>query len=221
MSSQACIRCGTQTTPLWRPEVLAGPKVLCNACGVRALYSSKQRGSRDVTTANNNQTEQYRIAADPSPEHTAQQHVWQSNKRQRTDSSTKLDVRVTTAQKPFFSLVYSYDSPGQNVISWRVTDLSIDDAREFTDPMHAQEFIDECWLFIRAHVRWGHTARVLVKHSCMCVHLRKCVTAWGRVCGVILTICLLCFSQKHSSAAMQAKEHASLRPVTSGHVQFE
>mmetsp|Transcript_21567 Transcript_21567/g.51486 ORF Transcript_21567/g.51486 Transcript_21567/m.51486 type:complete len:442 (-) Transcript_21567:388-1713(-) len=47
MSGQACLNCGTTSTPLWRggPQ---GPKTLCNACGVRYMKSNKRPRERQV-----------------------------------------------------------------------------------------------------------------------------------------------------------------------------
>ena len=42
-ASQECIRCGAKSSPQWQPEVLAGRKVLFNACGVKLLYSHKAK----------------------------------------------------------------------------------------------------------------------------------------------------------------------------------
>jgi len=39
---QQCTQCGTQATPVWRAGP-AGPKTLCNACGVRYMKQGKKR----------------------------------------------------------------------------------------------------------------------------------------------------------------------------------
>ncbi|KAK9821779.1 hypothetical protein WJX81_001398 [Elliptochloris bilobata] len=38
--NKRCLQCGTQETPLWRPGP-AGPKTLCNACGVRYMKARR------------------------------------------------------------------------------------------------------------------------------------------------------------------------------------
>lgn len=37
-----CLQCGTQVTPVWRAGP-AGPKTLCNACGVRYMKTAKRK----------------------------------------------------------------------------------------------------------------------------------------------------------------------------------
>eukprot|EP00180_Rhodochaete_pulchella_P000308 Plantae.Rhodophyta-Rhodochaete_pulchella.ctg12151.p1 GENE.Plantae.Rhodophyta-Rhodochaete_pulchella.ctg12151~~Plantae.Rhodophyta-Rhodochaete_pulchella.ctg12151.p1 ORF type:complete len:183 (-),score=19.05 Plantae.Rhodophyta-Rhodochaete_pulchella.ctg12151:612-1160(-) len=46
-----CVQCGVTETPLWRSGP-AGPKTLCNACGVRFKKTGKLVSSRDETRTN-------------------------------------------------------------------------------------------------------------------------------------------------------------------------
>lgn len=64
------------------------------------------------------------------------------------------DLSVTPAQADFIKVERSHDASGKRITTWTVTDCSIDDTRQFSQAMHAQAFIDECWLFISADNRW-------------------------------------------------------------------
>lgn len=144
---QRCLGCGTTTTPLWRPAVLAGPKVLCNACGVRALYSSRHR-LQNIEKAKARQPNGSK-AAPAGHKQASQKHAWQSNKRRRMSAQFD-DVVLTSAQAQTIKVKRHYGTSKQQIVRWNVTDSSINDTRDFDQAMHAQAFIDECWLFVLA-----------------------------------------------------------------------
>ena len=147
---------------MWRPEVLAGPKVLCNACGVKALYSYRSR-VQAVSKSKATQKQHGSKAAGPQNQ-PAHLDAWQSNKRRRVLSSDIEDICVTPAQAHFIKVERSHDAEGKRVATWTVTDCSIGDTRQFSQAMHAQAFIDECWLFISADNRWLFTS--FAAHAC-------------------------------------------------------
>ena len=136
--------------------------MLCNACGVKALYSYR---SRVQAVPKSKATKQQQGSKAPGPEkQPAQQDAWQSNKRRRVLSSDVDDLSVTSAQADFIKVERSHDPSGKRITTWTVTDCSIDDTRQFSQAMHGQAFIDECWLFISADNRWPFTT--LAAYAC-------------------------------------------------------
>ena len=169
---QACIRCGATSTPLWRPEVLAGPKVLCNACGVKVLYPIKAKRAKpdDFPAASGHQSHSGRAAkrsheqsaSVSNTERSRSQHgnhhdsnpvsIPDKSKRQKIQS-TAGDVMLSPAQTQYVEVERKYDASGSNIVRWIITDSTIDDTRDFDNVIHAQAFIDECWAFISTDFR--------------------------------------------------------------------
>ncbi len=178
--SQACIRCGATSTPLWRPEVLSGPKVLCNACGVRVLYPIKSRrpksdaalappphhshlnGSAQHFPQQKNGFQSTKRPRTHAEDNTRQQtpfaHI---SKRQRIASVGSGDVKLSPTQKQYLEVQRHFDSSSRKVVEWTITDCTIDDARDFQQLTHAQAFIDECWAFISADLRYAAVSTIL------------------------------------------------------------
>lgn len=174
-SAQACIRCGTTSTPLWRPEVLSGPKVLCNACGVKVLYPLKtrrpktdtlqspdalqrshQHGSGKKSASHENGLNGFHGAKRPrsyAEEGSSRQQApfAAANKRQRT-APIEGDIKLSPTQKQYFAVQRHFDAKG-HAIEWTVADCTIDDSRDFQQLKHAQAFVDECWAFISVDLR--------------------------------------------------------------------
>ena len=170
MYTQACIRCGKTSTPLWRPEVLSGPKVLCNACGVKVLYPlqarrpktdtlqspdalqrSHQHGSAKNSASHKNGLNALHSAKRPRSHAEEGSSRQQANKRQRT-APVEGDIKLSPTQKPYFAVQRHFDATG-HVIEWTVTDCTINDSRDFQQLKHAQAFVDECWAFISVALR--------------------------------------------------------------------
>jgi len=173
--AQACIRCGTTSTPLWRPEVLSGPKVLCNACGVKVLYPLKarrpktdtslssdalqrphQHGSPKNPASHENGLNGFHSAKRPrsyAEEGSSRQQApfAAANKRQRT-APIEGDIKLSPTQKQYLAVQRHFDAKG-HVVEWTVTDCTIDDSRDFQQLKHAQAFVDECWAFISVDLR--------------------------------------------------------------------
>ena len=169
---QACIRCGATSTPLWRPEVLAGPEVLCNACGVKVLYPIKaQRATPDDFSAaaghhthsfsEEKQSHQQSASASYNERSKSRSgnhedrnaaSIPDKNKRQKTHS-TAVDVMLSPAQKEYVEVKRQYNFSGSSIVRWNITDCTIDDTRDFDNVVHAQAFIDECWAFISMDFR--------------------------------------------------------------------
>ena len=168
--AQACIRCGTTSTPLWRPEVLSGPKVLCNACGVKVLYPLKarrpkpdtlqspdasqrshQHGSAKKSASHENGLNGFHTAKRPRSFAEEGSSRQQTNKRQRT-APIEGDIKLSPTQTPYFAVQRHFDAEG-HVVEWTVTDCTINDSRDFQQLKHAQAFVDECWAFISVDLR--------------------------------------------------------------------
>lgn len=174
MYFQACIRCGATSTPLWRPEVLAGPKVLCNACGVKVLYPIKAKKPKPDNgfsmaaqhpAASNKLPQQLLQLSASMPSHklprsqfdggggSKRESLPASSKRQKVHPPAMADVRLSPAQKQHIEVERQFDSSGSKIIRWIITDCTINDTRDFDQLTHAQAFIDECWMFISAELR--------------------------------------------------------------------
>ena len=169
---QACSRCGATSTSLWHPEVLAGPKVLCNACGVKVLYPIKAKRAKptDYSAAARHQSysgsaakrSHQQSASVSNNERSESQHgnhedsnhisIPDKSKRHKTHS-TAGDVMLSPAQKQYMEVERQYNSSGSNIVRWIISDCTIDDTRDFDNVIHAQAFIDECWAFISTNSR--------------------------------------------------------------------
>lgn len=60
---------------------------------------------------------------------------------------------LSPLQKQYLEVERQYDPSGSNIVHWTITDCTIDDTRDFDNVMHAQAFIDECWVFISTDFR--------------------------------------------------------------------
>ncbi|KAL0037979.1 hypothetical protein WJX79_008199 [Trebouxia sp. C0005] len=142
---RACIRCGTTSTSLWRPEVLSGPK------SPDALQRSHQHGSAKNSASHENGLNGFHSVKRPRSHAEEGSSRQQANKRQHT-ASIEGDIKLSPTQKPYFAVQRHFDARG-HVIEWTVTDCSIDDSRDFQQLKHAQAFVDECWAFISVELR--------------------------------------------------------------------
>lgn len=138
--------------------------MLCNACGVKALYSSRSR-IKYIEKAKAAKQQQGSKAPSSSHKQATHQDTWQSNKRRRLLPQEANDVDLTSAQAQTIKLKRHYSDNEQQIVRWTVTDRSIDDTRDFDQAVHAQAFIDECWLFISADKRYVITAVHDTPHS--------------------------------------------------------
>lgn len=171
---QACIRCGATSTPLWRPEVRSGPKVLCNACGVQVLHpvkSNRAMPDSNFTAAAGHQSHIGKTAKEvccsSASMPNCEQSKWhcvkgqksshmaipESSKRQKRHSAAEGDVLISPAQKQYLDVERQYGMSGSKIVRWIITDCTIDDTRDFDQVTHAQSFIDECWAFISTDFR--------------------------------------------------------------------
>lgn len=155
--------------------MLSGPKVLCNACGVKVLYPMKSRkpkpdaflfptshcpqqsGVEKHSALYQNGTNGFCNAKRAHPQSAEgssrqQPHYTAANKRQRTGSPAS-DLKLSPTQKQYLEVERRYDATGRHVVEWTVTDCTIDDSRDFQQLGHAQAFMDECWAFISADLR--------------------------------------------------------------------
>ena len=171
--SQVCIHCGATSTPLWRPEVLAGPKVLCNACGVKVLYpikakrpkpndfsaaagrqsylgSAAKRARQQSAPVSNNERSKSQCGNDQDSNPDS---VPDKSKRQKTHSTAE-DVMLSPAQEEYLEVDRQYNPSGSRIVRWSITDCTINDTRDFNNVIHAQSFIDECWAFISTDFRY-------------------------------------------------------------------
>ena len=200
---QACTRCGATSTPLWRPEVPAGPKILCNACGVKALYSIKAKKARPENGLS--------VAAklphtSPAPQQSHMQTApVPSNKRprihhDRRDTSPAAikghqeaaaqDVILYALQKQYLEVERHYDATGRNIVRWTITDRTIEDRRDFDQLMHAQAFVNECWFFMSATLM-----RCCSPYTCLpqCMLLSLAQGCIPLIEYRITSFCLLCY----------------------------